>query len=97
MWTDPMARIAFIGLGRMGRGMAGRYLDGGHSVAVWNRSQVRAGDLIGRGARFARSAADAADGADAIVTMVPGSCAAAVSSTSIVRSLGCPMPRPAES
>ena len=50
--------------------MAGRYLDSGHSVAVWNRNQAKAGELIGRGARFARSAADAADGADAIVTMV---------------------------
>ncbi len=65
-----MASIAFIGLGRMGRGMAGRYLDSGHSVAVWNRSQAKAGGLIARGARFALSAADAADGADAIVTMV---------------------------
>ena len=65
-----MASIAFIGLGRMGRGMAGRYLDSGHRVAVWNRSQAKAGGLIARGARFARSAADAADGADAIVTMV---------------------------
>ena len=65
-----MANIAFIGLGRMGHGMAGRYLDSGHTVAVWNRSQAKAGDLIARGARFARSPADAADGADAIVTMV---------------------------
>ena len=65
-----MARIAFIGLGRMGHGMAGRYLDGGFSVAVWNRSQAKADDLIARGARLRVLAADAADGADAIVTMV---------------------------
>jgi 3-hydroxyisobutyrate dehydrogenase-like beta-hydroxyacid dehydrogenase len=65
-----MANIAFIGLGRMGHGMAGRYLDSGHTVAVWNRSRAKAGDLIARGARLARSPADAADGADAIVTMV---------------------------
>ncbi len=63
-----MANIAFIGLGRMGHGMAGRYLDSGHTVAVWNRSPAKAGDLIARGARFARSAAEAADGADAVVT-----------------------------
>jgi 3-hydroxyisobutyrate dehydrogenase len=65
-----MAHVAFIGLGRMGHGMAGRYLDGGFSVAVWNRSKAKAGDLIARGARWASSPADAADGADAIVTMV---------------------------
>ena len=65
-----MARVAFIGLGRMGHGMAGRYLDAGFTVAVWNRSKSKAEDLIARGARWASSPADAADGADAVVTMV---------------------------
>ena len=65
-----MANVAFIGLGRMGHGMAGRYLDVGFGVAVWNRSKAKAEDLIARGARWAASPADAADGADAIVTMV---------------------------
>ena len=65
-----MAHVAFIGLGRMGHGMAGRYLDSGFSVAVWNRSKSKAEDLIARGARWASSPADAAEGADAIVTMV---------------------------
>jgi 3-hydroxyisobutyrate dehydrogenase-like beta-hydroxyacid dehydrogenase len=65
-----MAQIAFIGLGRMGHGMAGRYLENGFTVAVWNRSRAKADDLVARGARWAHSPADAADGADAIVTMV---------------------------
>jgi 3-hydroxyisobutyrate dehydrogenase len=65
-----MATVAFIGLGHMGHGMAGRYLDAGFTVAVWNRSKSKAEDLIGRGARRAVSPADAADGADAVVTMV---------------------------
>jgi 3-hydroxyisobutyrate dehydrogenase len=65
-----MAKVAFIGLGRMGHGMAGRYLDAGFEVAVWNRSKAKADDLIARGARSAHSPADAANGADAIVTMV---------------------------
>src|SRR5260370_978450 len=65
-----MTKVAFIGLGRMGHGMAGRYLDSGFTVAVWNRSKAKANDLIARGARWAHSPADAADGADAIVTMV---------------------------
>jgi 3-hydroxyisobutyrate dehydrogenase len=65
-----MKRVAFIGLGRMGHGMAGRYIDAGFGVAVWNRSRAKAEDLIARGARWARSPADAAEGADAIVTMV---------------------------
>jgi 3-hydroxyisobutyrate dehydrogenase-like beta-hydroxyacid dehydrogenase len=54
----------------MGHGMAGRYVDAGFSVAVWNRSRAKAEDLIARGARWAASPADAAVGADAIVTMV---------------------------
>src|SRR6202790_5448175 len=65
-----MAHVAFIGLGHMGHGMAGRYLDSGFDIALWNRSKAKAEDLIGRGARWAASPADAADGADAIVTMV---------------------------
>jgi 3-hydroxyisobutyrate dehydrogenase-like beta-hydroxyacid dehydrogenase len=65
-----MAHVAFIGLGRMGHGMAGRYLDAGFTLAVWNRSRVKADDLLVRGARWALSPADAAEGADAIVTMV---------------------------
>jgi 3-hydroxyisobutyrate dehydrogenase len=65
-----MTKVAFIGLGRMGHGMAGRYLDAGFAVAIWNRSKAKAEDLIARGARWAHSPADAADGADAVVTMV---------------------------
>jgi 3-hydroxyisobutyrate dehydrogenase len=65
-----MTKVAFIGLGRMGHGMAGRYLDAGFEVAVFNRSKAKAEDLIARGARWAASPAAAADGADAVVTMV---------------------------
>jgi 3-hydroxyisobutyrate dehydrogenase-like beta-hydroxyacid dehydrogenase len=54
----------------MGHGMAGRYLDAGFEVSIWNRSKVKAADLIARGARWAWSPAGAADGADAVVTMV---------------------------
>jgi 3-hydroxyisobutyrate dehydrogenase len=65
-----MAKVAFIGLGRMGHGMAGRYLEAGFTVAVWNRSKAKAQDLIARGARWAASPEDAAIDADAVVTMV---------------------------
>jgi 3-hydroxyisobutyrate dehydrogenase len=65
-----MARVAFIGLGRMGHGMAGRYLDAGFSVAVWNRSKAKAEDMIARGAQWATSPQHAAIDADAVVTMV---------------------------
>jgi 3-hydroxyisobutyrate dehydrogenase-like beta-hydroxyacid dehydrogenase len=54
----------------MGHGMAGRYLDAGFDVAVWNRSKAKAEDLIARGAHWATSPEDAAIDADAVVTMV---------------------------
>jgi 3-hydroxyisobutyrate dehydrogenase len=65
-----MTRVAFIGLGRMGHGMAGRYLEAGFTVSVWNRSRAKAEDLIARGAKWATSPEDAAIDADAVVTMV---------------------------
>src|SRR6266480_6029390 len=65
-----MSRVAFIGLGRMGHGMAGRYLEAGFKVAVWNRSKAKAEDLIARGAQWATSPEDAAIDADAVITMV---------------------------
>jgi 3-hydroxyisobutyrate dehydrogenase-like beta-hydroxyacid dehydrogenase len=66
-----MAHVAFIGLGRMGHGMAGRYLDQGFTLTIWNRSRSsNAEDLIARGARWATSPEDAAIDADAVVTMV---------------------------
>jgi 3-hydroxyisobutyrate dehydrogenase len=65
-----MQRVAFIGLGRMGHGMAGRYLETGFEVAVWNRSKAKAEDLIARGARWAASPKDAATDVDAVITMV---------------------------
>jgi 3-hydroxyisobutyrate dehydrogenase-like beta-hydroxyacid dehydrogenase len=54
----------------MGHGMAGRYLDAGFTVAVWNRSRAKADDLIARGAQWATSPEDAAIDADAVVTIV---------------------------
>ncbi|WOH85075.1 NAD(P)-dependent oxidoreductase [Bradyrhizobium sp. BEA-2-5] len=65
-----MPRVAFIGLGRMGHGMAGRYLDAGFTVTLWNRSKAKAEDLIARGAHWATSPEDAAIDANAVVTMV---------------------------
>ena len=52
-----MTKVAFIGLGRMGHGMAGRYLDAGFDVALWNRSKAKAEGLIARGAQWASSPA----------------------------------------
>lgn len=68
--TPPRMTIAFLGLGAMGARQAGRLLDAGHALAVWNRTPERAGPLVARGARLAASPRDAAQGADLAVAMV---------------------------
>ena len=65
-----MSRVAFIGLGRMGRGMAARLVAAGHTVVVHNRSREKAADLLAAGARWAGSPAEAAAGAEAVFVMV---------------------------
>jgi 3-hydroxyisobutyrate dehydrogenase-like beta-hydroxyacid dehydrogenase len=51
--------ISFLGLGTMGAAMAGRLVDAGHTVHVWNRSPEAAAELIARGAVRAESIEDA--------------------------------------
>lgn len=63
-------KIAFIGLGRMGAGMARNLLRAGHTVAVYNRSREKAEALAADGARVANSPADASRDAEAVMTMV---------------------------
>lgn len=65
-----MARLAFIGLGNMGRGMAARLLQAGHEVTLSNRTPGKAAELAGRGARWADSPREAAAGVEAVVVMV---------------------------
>ena len=64
------AAIGVIGLGGMGSGIASRLLDGGHGVAVWNRTASAADALVARGARRAASPADAAAPDGVVITMV---------------------------
>jgi 3-hydroxyisobutyrate dehydrogenase-like beta-hydroxyacid dehydrogenase len=55
-------RVAFLGLGIMGRSMAANMAKAGHEVAVWNRS---AGKEV-EGARSAASPAEAARGTEVV-------------------------------
>ena len=65
-----MSNIGFIGLGIMGRPMAGHLLAGGHTVFAYNRSPVKQ-ELLDQGARACGSPADVAKASDVIITMVP--------------------------
>jgi len=60
-------RIAFIGLGVMGAGMASRLAENGYDVAVYNRTRSKAEEVGEVGARVADSPADAARGANVVM------------------------------
>jgi 3-hydroxyisobutyrate dehydrogenase len=64
-----MSKLAFLGLGRMGAGMAARLLSAGHTVTVYNRDAERARPLLAAGAAAAVTPAQACAGADAAFSM----------------------------
>jgi 3-hydroxyisobutyrate dehydrogenase-like beta-hydroxyacid dehydrogenase len=63
-------KLALIGLGRMGSGMARNLLRAGHSLAVYNRTRDKAVALAQDGARVAASPEEACRGAEAAITML---------------------------
>jgi 3-hydroxyisobutyrate dehydrogenase len=66
-----VARVAFIGLGNMGGGMAANLAKAGHEVVAFDLSEDALARAEARGASRAVSAAEAMAGADAVVTMLP--------------------------
>ena len=62
-------RIAFLGLGKMGSGMAARLLVAGHTLSVFNRTAARAEPLGRLGAQVAATARASAEKADIIIGM----------------------------
>lgn len=64
-----MAKVAMIGLGRMGAAMARRFHDAGHDLIVWNRDRTKAeGMAADIGATIADNPADAARQAEFVVS-----------------------------
>jgi 3-hydroxyisobutyrate dehydrogenase-like beta-hydroxyacid dehydrogenase len=61
--------IGFIGLGRMGHGMAANLVKAGHTVTVYNRTAAKADELVRQGARLAGSVAEACSG-EVVITML---------------------------
>jgi 2-hydroxy-3-oxopropionate reductase len=66
-------KIGFIGLGIMGRPMAGNLIDAGHELVVHSRRRSGAEELEGRGAQWADSPSAVAEQAETIITMLPDS------------------------
>jgi 3-hydroxyisobutyrate dehydrogenase len=65
-----MQRVALLGLGAMGAGMAANWLAKGFALSVWNRTPAKAEALTAKGAKAAATPREAAAGADAIFAMV---------------------------
>lgn len=63
-------KLAFLGLGKMGRAIVHLLLQKDEDVTVWNRSPEPADALARAGAKRAKTAAEAVAGCDAIFTMV---------------------------
>jgi 3-hydroxyisobutyrate dehydrogenase len=68
-----MARIAFIGLGHMGGGMAPNLAKAGHEVKAFDLVPDAVQHAVDGGCMAAASAAEAVKDADVVITMLPAS------------------------
>jgi 3-hydroxyisobutyrate dehydrogenase len=66
-----MARVAFIGLGHMGGGMAPNLAKAGHEVRAFDLSEEALSGAVAKGCKRAASTDEAVKDADAVVTMLP--------------------------
>ncbi|MCC8193689.1 MAG: NAD(P)-dependent oxidoreductase [Deltaproteobacteria bacterium] len=63
-------KLAFLGLGRMGQGMAARLAGIGHDLTVYNRGVEKTVPLEKLGAKVAQTPADAVAGAEIVFTIL---------------------------
>jgi 3-hydroxyisobutyrate dehydrogenase len=66
-----MSRIAFIGLGHMGGGMAANQARAGHEVRAFDLSEAALEKAKAQGCHIAPSAGDAVRDAEIVITMLP--------------------------
>ncbi|MEQ1773676.1 MAG: NAD(P)-dependent oxidoreductase [Burkholderiales bacterium] len=72
-------KIGFAGMGRMGAAMAGRLLQHGHEVTVWNRTTAKTKPLADAGAKVAATPAALASSSELILSILTD--AAAIDAT----------------
>lgn len=63
--------LGFVGVGRMGIHMAGRLLEAGHGVTVFDVNESNVARLVQRGAKRAGSPAEVASAADIVLASLP--------------------------
>jgi len=64
-------KVGFIGLGRMGHGMASRILGGGHDLVIYDLVPALLEDLGAAGATVAGSLAEVTADRDVVISMLP--------------------------
>ena len=65
-----MKKIAFLGTGNMGAGMASRLVSAGFEVHIYNRTRKKMDSLAKKGAIICKSPKEAANEAEAVFSMV---------------------------
>lgn len=68
---QPLPRIGFVGLGRMGLPMARNLLAAGYELIVFSRSRAPIDALVAEGATAAQDLAAVAEGADIVLSALP--------------------------
>ncbi|MFD3613091.1 NAD(P)-dependent oxidoreductase [Streptomyces atroolivaceus] len=68
MTKDAPAPVTVVGLGAMGRALAGAFADAGHPTTVWNRTPAKAAPLVAKGAVHARAVEAAVEASPLIIT-----------------------------
>lgn len=63
--------VAFVGVGKMGSGMAKQLCAAGYPLRVFDTSEVAVAALVAAGAQRASSVSDAVEGADILFTSLP--------------------------
>src|SRR4051812_1359306 len=63
-------RVAVLGLGTMGGGMAANLLKAGYHVSVYNRSSEKAEAVRNAGGHFGSTPAEAVKGAEFVISML---------------------------
>ncbi|MFE5853143.1 NAD(P)-dependent oxidoreductase [Streptomyces sp. NPDC056500] len=66
----PSTPVTVIGLGAMGRALAGALVQAGHPTTVWNRSPGKADELIAQGAVLAATAREAVLAGELVIVCV---------------------------
>ncbi|WP_030676493.1 NAD(P)-dependent oxidoreductase [Streptomyces sp. NRRL B-1347] len=64
------ATVTVIGLGNLGQALARSFVDQGHKVTVWNRSQGKADELVALGATLAPTPTAAVEASELVVVCV---------------------------